>query len=66
MTRPTGPALNQLEWTVYHHVPQRYGTRVKSLVSLTGEPPDAVRRTLRELERLGYVTHVGAGNWRRT
>ena len=64
MTRPTGPALNGLEWTIYHQIPRRHGTRVNSLVRLTGEPPDTIRRVLRELERLGYVTH-GAGNWRR-
>ena len=65
MTRPAGPALNSLEWAIYHQIPRRGSTRVRALVWLTAEPPDTIRRTLRELERLGYVTHVGAGNWKR-
>jgi len=64
MTQRLGPALNELEWRVFHEIPRRGSTRVNSLVQLTGEPPDTIRRVLRELERFGYVTH-GAGNWRR-
>jgi DNA-binding IclR family transcriptional regulator len=65
MTRPTGPALNGLEVTVLHQVPSDRGIRVKTIVWLIGKPPDIVRRTLQQLERLGYVTHAG-GVWRRT
>jgi len=65
MTQRLGPALNELEWRVFHEIPRRGSTRVKALVWLTAETPDTVRRVLRELERLGYVTHAGAGNWRR-
>jgi DeoR/GlpR family transcriptional regulator of sugar metabolism len=65
MTRPTGPALNELEWRIFHHIPHRGSTRVKALVWLTAEHPDTIRRVLRELEQLGYVTHNGGGVWRR-
>jgi DNA-binding IclR family transcriptional regulator len=65
MTRQLGPALNGLEWKVYRQVPHDRGIRVKALVWLTAEHPDTVRRTLHELEHLGYVTHAG-GVWRRT
>jgi DeoR/GlpR family transcriptional regulator of sugar metabolism len=60
----TGPALNGLEWEVFHHIPHHRGIRVKTLVWTTGKSPDIIRRTLRELEQLGYVTHAG-GTWRR-
>jgi hypothetical protein len=64
VTRQLGPALNGLEWRIYRQVPHHRGVRVKRLVWLTSEHPDAVRRTLRELEALGYVIHAG-GWWRR-
>jgi DeoR/GlpR family transcriptional regulator of sugar metabolism len=66
VTRPVGPALNALEYRIYHEIPRRGSTRVKALVWMTAEHPATIRRVLRELERLGYVTHNGAGNWKRT
>jgi len=67
VTHQLGPPLNGLEIQVLHHMHRHKPNRINGIVWSMGgsETPQTVRVVLRELEKLGYVTHSGSGVWRR-
>lgn len=70
MTRTLGPALTALDYRVLHHVPRDRAVRTRQILARLDFgvapklDPGEVRRILRGLAHLGYVTQAG-GWWRR-